>query len=415
MLTNFNQAIMRSHCGGILLSLTSLCFAAPAHADNEALRGKLKLSHVSASLWRADYEFNQPIEGLRFRQIGEYRAQAWKPDGKLNGVVIDKEGETYLSNAGPTTRFSFFIQPYGKLVEGEYAPINQFTDGAASIYMGFFQASAILDKAAAPKPNEIPLKIEYQGLQGETVLPPPSRIGVDPANEKQAQAYAYFGPQQVSSAGAMQVILDPAMPVWMRDTLLVTSAKISGYFESAYQRPLLTPLLMTVALSDLESSGMSIKGGASQGQINFRVSGKQSVIDSPALRDAFSQLIAHEIAHIWQNNLAHEAIGGDAPWIHEGGAEAMSLDAMYGSGLWDKDKFLAMQTRRWNECDKLTNAKIDLASNYRAQYVCGMKRFDDTKLSIVTIWRALIAESERSGKVYSEQMVRDILTQLQNR
>lgn len=251
------------------MSVASLSFAtAPVHADTEALRGKLKLSHVSASLWRVDYQFNQPIEGLRFRQIGEYRAQAWKPDGKL---------------------------------------------------------------------------------------------------------------------------------------------------ESAYQRPLLSPILMTVALSELESQGMSIKGGASQGQINFRVSGKQSVIDSPALRDAFGQLIAHEIAHIWQNNLPHEAIGEDAPWIHEGGAEAMSLDAMYASGLWDKDKLLAMQTKRWNECDKLANTGVDLATNYRAHYVCGMKRFDDSKLNIVTIWRALIAESERSGKVYSEQMVRDIFAQLQRR
>nr|WP_315486143.1 basic secretory protein-like protein [uncultured Undibacterium sp.] len=394
------------------MSLAShISWAAALQTNAQTVRGKLTLTHVSASQWRADYEFDKAIDGLRFRKIGEYREQAWKPGANLIVAAQnkDKDGdeESYLSTSGSTTRFSFFIRPYGQFVEGEYAPINQFTDGGAAIYMGFFLPEASLNQ----QKTDISLEIQYQGLNNETVLAPAKRSKAEDA----AQAYAYFGPQQVSNAGAMQIVLDPAMPNWMRDMLLSTSAIVSSYFERAYHRPLLTPLLMTVALTDLESNGLSIKGGASHGQINFRISGKKAIIESPALRDAFNQLIAHEIAHIWQNNLPHEAIGEEAAWIHEGGAEAMSLDALLSSGVWDKDKFNAMQTKRWNECVSLTKSGTDLATNYRAHYVCGMKRFDDTKLNIVTIWRALLNESERSGKVYSEQMVREIVEQLQKR
>lgn len=394
-----------------LASQVSWATTLPTNANTNTVRGKLTLTHISASQWRADYEFDKAIDGLRFRKIGEYRDQAWKPGANLTVAAQgkDKDGDkdSYLSTSGSTTRFSFFIRPYGQFVEGEYAPINQFTDGGAAIYMGFFLPDAILNQQT----SKLTLEIQYQGLKDQTVLAPAKRSNA----EDSAQAYAYFGPQKVSKAGTMQVVLDPAMPEWMRDMLLSTSAKVSSYFASAYHRPLLTPLLMTVALSDLESKGLSIKGGASHGQINFRISGKQSIIESPALRDAFNQLIAHEIAHIWQNNLPHDGIGEEAPWIHEGGAEAMSLDALLSSGLWDEDKFNAMQTKRWKECENLSNSGTDLATNYRAHYVCGMKRFDDTKLNIVTIWRALIDESERSGKVYSEQMVREVVARLQRR
>jgi len=392
----------------LVMSLASqISWAATLQTKVEAVDGKLTLTHINASLWRADYEFDRAIDGLRFRKIGEYREQAWKPGENLSIEAQDKDKDTYRSTSGTTTRFSFFIRPYGQFVEGEYAPINQFTDGGASIYMGFFLPEAILNQ----QKTDISLDIQYQGLNNETVLAPAKRSKAEEAS----QAYAYFGPQQVSNAGAMQIVLDPAMPNWMRDMLLSTSAIVSSYFERAYHRPLLTPLLMTVALTDLESNGMSIKGGASHGQINFRISGKKAIIESPALRDAFNQLIAHEIAHIWQNNLPHEAIGEEAAWIHEGGAEAMSLEALLSSGLWDKDKFNAMQTKRWKECENLSNSGTNLATNYRAHYVCGMKRFDDTKLNIVTIWRALLNESERSSKVYSEQMVREIVEQLQKR
>jgi hypothetical protein len=111
------------------------------------------------------------------------------------------------------------------------------------------------------------------------------------------------------------------------------------------------------------------------------------------------------MAHLWQLNLMRGGIGDNDPWIHEGGAEAMMLAALRGTGIFTADESDQYAQKLITECDQL---KGDVTV-YRGLYACGFKRFNGYAVAPVPLWRSMMARSEDSGEVYSEPMILAIL------
>ena len=150
---------------------------------------------------------------------------------------------------------------------------------------------------------------------------------------------------------------------------------------------------------------ISIKGGAVGGGIAYRLQGAGLVDDHPKKRALMARLIAHEMAHLWQLNLTRGGIGNDDPWVHEGGAEAIALEALRATGLFTAEASDRYAQELLKECEDLND---DMTVN-RALYACGFKRFHHYAIAPVPLWRAMMARSESSGAFYSESMIRDIL------
>jgi hypothetical protein len=222
------------------------------------------------------------------------------------------------------------------------------------------------------------------------------------------RGYAYFGPARTVRSGSTQFLIDPATPAWMRETFLDAGAKLSAYYEQAYRRPLKDELLIMLSVSGFDASGLSIKGGAVIGQLSYRFDGKATLIDHPKYREALTQVVAHELAHLWQMSIARGGVGKDDPWIHEGGAEAMSLDGVLQTGLWTQDAVAAFNKQKSTVCDKLGNA----VDSYDGIYACGLVRFNKLGVAIVPLWRAMMEMSETKGEVYSASMIDATLLKL---
>lgn len=246
--------------------------------------------------------------------------------------------------------------------------------------------------------------IRLHGLAQENVIAPPPNKRL-PGGER---GYAYFGPARTVRSGATQFLIDPATPAWMRDTFLDAGAKLSAYYEKAYQRPLKDELLIMLSVSGADAAGFSMKGGAVAGQLSYRFDGKSTLPDHPKYREYLVQLVGHELAHLWQMNLARGGAGPDDPWIHEGGAEAMSLDGLLQTGLWTQDAVAAFNKQKSAVCDKLGNA----VDSYDGIYACGLVRFNKFGVPIVPLWRAMMAVSETTGDVYSASMIDAIVPTL---
>jgi len=233
----------------------------------------------------------------------------------------------------------FEISAYAGFAPKNYAPNIRFSDGGANLYMGFFHGEAIDVKGI----RELEIKTTIQGLPGETLIAPTNDNNSNKNSDEADYAYAYFGPQKPVLSGKVQMIIDPAMPVWLRDLIVNTSAISARYFEETYQRKLSRQLSLSAAVSDLETNGFSLKGGASNGQINYRLSGKLLLSEDPVIQAKlikFANLVAfHEMAHIWQNDVTKGGIGENAAWIHEGGAEVMAADGLLKTGLWSQLDF----------------------------------------------------------------------------
>jgi len=149
---------------------------------------------------------------------------------------------------------------------------------------------------------------------------------------------------------------------------------------------------------------MSSKGGAIGKQVVYRMGGKALLGGSPQARNIVMWLIAHELAHVWQNNVTRGGIGGNEAWVHEGGAEAIALAGLRGSGLFTQAEADARADRSMRDCEALKGS----VDTYRGIYACGFKRFTDYQVDIFSLWKSMMETTEASGAVYSGAMIEAI-------
>lgn len=378
----------------------------PAIADEPGqLPAQMQLTRIAADKWRADYRFSEAISRFSMPAAGDYRSTAWKP--LTSGVRYqaepssqpDQQKDSYILDQ-PVRQLSFEITSYNGFAPKNYAPNNRFSDGGAGIYMGFFDG----DVQEGGKTRAMNLTVSYQGLSGETVIPPPAFADA----ERSLRAYAYFGPQKPAPAGAARLVLDPATPEWLAKLVLDTTSTMSAYFSSTYQRPLLRELVLMISVTDTSTAGFSMKGGATNGQITFRLSGKAMLNEHPAIRHLVQKLVAHEMAHIWQENVSKGGIGDEPAWIHEGGAEAMAVEALKSTAVWTTEEAAAYQANASATCKKITNQ----SDPYQYAYACGLQRFMNMNVDIPVLWRSLISETGQSGQPYSEAMLGSVSQRL---
>ena len=378
-----------------VLLLAALLGTARA-ATSAPERTELTLTHVAADKWRADYVFAKPVTAIELGSlVGPYRAQAWR--ALTPGVeLLAHDGNEALRTAAPLTRLSVEISAHDEFVDGHYAPITRYSDGGRDFYLGFLYGT--LTHGGRTRPMDITLHLH--GMPGETVVAP-AKPGTELAG------YAYFGPQAPARMGNVDVIIDPQAPAWLREVIDDTTAKVSRFYAQAFQRELTDRPLVSVALVGFDGpeGSINIKGGAVGGGIAYRLEGAGLVDDHPKKRALVARLVAHEMAHLWQMSLKRGGVGEADPWVHEGGAEAIALEALRATGIFTGEASDQYAQALLKECDDL---KDDVTVN-RGFYACGFKRFHGYALAPLPLWRAMMASSEGSGEFYSEPMIRAIL------
>jgi hypothetical protein len=385
---------MRQRILGLCAVLLMCCTSPLLNAKTRpGVAVTIDVHHVAKDTWRVNYKFAEPVTAFKFEPVGELRQKAWNvltPGMRLRS----ESGHDIIDFNGKPFRYSSIeIRTFDGLAPKAYAPFNRFSDGGTAFFLGFLQGDGYQGKRQLPMLTDIRL----HGLPQENVIAPPP-------NKRLAggeRGYAYFGPARTVRSGSTQFLIDPATPAWMRETFLDSGATLSAYYAKAYQRPLKDELLIMLSVSGFDTSGLSMKGGAVMGQMSYRFDGKATLVDHPKYREALAQLVGHELAHIWQLDVARGGAGDDDPWIHEGGAEAMSLDGVLQTGLWTQDAVEAYIKRQSAVCDKLGNS----VDSYDGIYACGLVRFNDLGVAIVPLWRAMMEVSETKGDVYSASMI----------
>jgi hypothetical protein len=386
---------------GLCAAFLMLCVAPRLHAEEQPkLAVTVGLRHVAKDLWRVDYRFAQAVTALKLRSIGEFRQQEWKVLTPGMSMTSGSGFDVIASKGQPFKAASVEIKTFDGWEPKEYVSFNRFGDGGRTVYLGHLQG----DVEQGTKTLSMRADFKLSGLGQENVIaPPPNRLQPDAE-----RGYAYFGPAQAVPAGAVKVLIDQRTPQWLRETILDVGAKTSAYYEKAYQRGLKDQLLILISVDNFESSGFSIKGGAimGAGQVSYRLEGKQVLLDHPLLREGVARNVAHEMAHIWQLAVAQGGIGGQGPWIHEGGAEAMAIDALLQTGMWSEESAKAYRAKQAATCEKLGGA----VDSYDGIYACGLVRFDALGVGIVPLWRAMMLATEVKGDPYSQRMIDTIVS-----
>lgn len=385
---------MRQRIIGLCAVLLMCCISPILNAKTPTgLPVTIDLHHVAEDLWRVEYRFAEPVTAMAFDSVGELRQKAWKVLTPGMRLMVESDHDIVGFGGKPFRSASIEIRTFDGLEPKAYAPFNRFSDEGRAFFLAFLQGAGHKGKRERP----MLANIRLHGLGQENVIAPP-------LNKRQAggeRGYAYFGPARAVRVGSTQFLIDPATPAWMRETVLDAGAKVSAYYDTAYQRLLKDPLLIMLSVSGFDGDGLSIKGGAVMGQLSYRFDGKATLADHPKYREVLKQLVAHEMAHLQQMGLARGGVGDDDPWIHEGGAEAMSLDAVLQTGLWTEDRVAAYGKEKATICEKLGNS----VETYDGIYACGLDRFNKLGVGIVPLWRGMMEVSETTGEVYSASMI----------
>jgi hypothetical protein len=386
---------MRNRSISLVLGFCLAFLAGLAHAQEPAPIGvTLTLTHVLPDKWRADYVFSEPALAIELgKQVGGYRKDAWRV--LTPGVsLVEESGSDFLRGDKAFTSLGVEISTYRPFAQGNYSPINRFSDGGSAIYLGFFTGTLRQENRTCP----MAVKLRLNGLPGETVIAP------DVA-KPELDGYAYFGPAKPKAAGVANVILDPATPTWLVDVMQETTGKVTSYYDAAFQRKLDKAPLVMVAMIGFDTPGISMKGGAVAGQVVYRLEGAGFKDDNPKKRKMVAELIAHELAHVWQLNVRRGGAGEAEIWVHEGGAEAIATKALAATGIWTEEDADSYADRLLKECAQLG----DSVESYRGFYACGFKRFRGYDMDIVPLWKAMMETTETTGAVYSESMIKTIL------
>lgn len=374
----------------VKLLCTLLGFAWIGVAQAADLPVRFTLTHIAADKWRADYILAAPVSRIELGpKAADYRAKAWRILTPGITLADAADGEA-ISGGAPFSRLSIEVSLFLPYAEANYTPFDRMSDGGTDVFLGFFGGDAVQGDTR----RRLHLKLRLKGLPHETVIAPDDR------NPDQL-SYAYFGPARPVQAGVANMIVDPRTPSWMTQLLRETTSGITDYYDRAFQRPLTYKPLIMVSVSDLDTPGLSMKGGAVGQQVVYRIGGKALLGGSAQVRGLFKELIAHELAHVWQNNVRRGGIGGKEPWVHEGGAEAIAVAGLLGSGLYSQTEADNYSAKLIRECETL---KGDVES-YRGMYACGFKRFTDFRADIFRLWKSMMDATEASGDVYSGTMI----------
>jgi len=376
-----------------ILAGLALSFGAAQAAD---LGADVHLTRIAPDKWQVDVTLAEPVDALELDpDARDYRFKAWHLRSK--DVRLDEDGGRTVLRAqgkGRLRAYSVDVDEYLGLPEKSYTAFERFSDGGAAVYTGFFGGTAIQGSAR----RALAVHARGTGLAGDHVLMPASAGQAMPS-------YMYFGPAQPVAFAGATLIAEPNTPPWLFDMLRETTAKITAVYAQAFaRRPSPLPLVM-VALGDTGTPGLSVKGGAVGNEVVYRWGGRQLLQDSPKARRAMSWLVAHELAHVWQMDVRQGGIGDDtAPWVYEGGAEAIALAALERSGLYTAQDAADAGAKLAAECATL-QGKVD---TYRGYYACGFERFAELHVDVLSLWHDLIARSEDTGVPYSEPMVRAV-------
>ncbi len=419
----------------LLLSGCALFAPPPGEA---AIR--LTLTRLGANDWQADYRFSQPVQAVQFERGAQLdRANAWTLHGGSENLRWQQvEGQDRIVADGGARfsqlRLRFSASP-AKL-QRDYTFYLPMADEGAGFYIGHLLVRGLAGNDETPA-ADTPLPLTtfiIHPRQGEYVFmanqPLATRLVV---NWQDAEgSYIYFGQTRPLATPGADILLDNHLPAWTQLALRAELPQLVSHFETRLGRKLpWRPLL----LANLDPAGngadsreqLDMNGGALPGvvQLSLRGGGWRQASDQG--RRQLRSLLAHEVAHWWVGQQYKPADEDAYVWLHEGGAEALALEALRELGWLSAQQHQAERDQLLNRClvslAGLARTATPLrdagkAGHGRAWYDCGALLLTASQYVLATpgepapqagLWQALFDAADRQQQRFSPALLATVL------
>jgi hypothetical protein len=373
----------------------------------EDVSAKITITHISPETWLVQYQLSQPVETIKLGpKILDYRESSWEILSKDVVLESTTEGEVLQAKTGTFSQLKIKVNHFSDYSMDNYAPSARFSDGGIALYAEFLFGDVIINKQI----RELKTNISYRTNLKENII-------TDPKMKSDIGVYTYFGPQVLKQSGDVRIIIDPNMPEWLKKSFNKVVPIVSKIFSKRLNHQLSAMPQVMLASGDINTmDSFSVKGGAKNNQLVMIYKGKELLQPSKEKQHMIERLIAHEMAHLWQQDVTNGGMSAKEPWIHEGGAEVLAVEALIDAKLWNKDyrnKYTAYYTNRCTTIleENTLQKKIE-EGNWDAVYACGYRNLVDLKVNPFDLWAFLIDHADKTGAHFSSNMLTNFSNKL---
>ncbi len=368
------------------------------------VRAEIQVARLDEDRWRVLYRFENSVEALQFvTRAGAFRSDGWLLE--TPGCVFEEgEGAGKLLLSGKARNsFSVLFASDSSFEADTYMPVARFSDGGRALFLGHLWGEAKTEQGW----QLLECSFVLDGLEGDLTLLPALPAFGDPA-------YAFFGPQEPREHNGLRLLIDPALPAWILDTVEQVAPAASAVYRNELQLELTDRPLALFAAGMLHAAeGYSIKGGALAGQFMMHFQGRDLLEEQPSLKQGLQKLIAHELAHLWQEQSLDTPFASHLPWIHEGGAEAKAVSALTRAGIWSEADSAAFSVSMASACERALEGRSLKAAvgegDFAAVYPCGYLLYAHSPVPVFQAWRQLASRSRQADGPYTAAMLETVL------
>jgi len=358
------------------------------------------------------------------RSIDDFRVREWSISN--SGFQFETEkGFLFVArrDAAAFTHFSLLVPRHHKKVFSLHRPVTSFHDGGGVLYTGFFQpflqkTSGTLEWMTVRYEFSLPKEYDVSGYLAHQVETN-SEVTLDLKRENRP-FFIYFGPFKARPNSKVSLVFDQDLPAWIETEIDTLIPRMKTYLQTAFQSEIQGPVFLfmtTPNTSDTSIDGHSFRGDALPSQILVRLNGQGWNSKSERGLGILRKNILHEFIHLWQLKLR---LSGDLPdWVHEGAAEAISSEAMFALGFWDRPRFTQEKNQAKNKCTERISGRslfeADKTGLDRVSYYCGQMLSEIAALGtngnrgikmnlidtpVTVFWREFLKVSREAGYSY---------------
>ena len=270
-----------------------------------------------------------------------FRTPFMKPADDCGALV--PAGIALRHGAGCERGALFVVEPRVMGLDAMYEPAQPSSDGGVLFYTGYYAAAApqlpirwrftpsagdyvIDDSWRSDAPRQVALGLVFDGAKAQG----DQRNADDWLVAQHAQQYVFLGHTPMTQTGGLLWVHDPALPQVIVDTVgRAGPVAWDAYARAAGRAP--DGQTAIVMLGAPGGGHFGYHGDRTEGHM-LRLSFAQSDVSPDARQlEQWSTFVAHETAHLWNHGVFKS--DADRPWLHEGDAEWIALNAMHGAGL----------------------------------------------------------------------------------
>lgn len=349
----------------VVLLVSSQCLA-------ETSKISVSVSQLKQGSWVIEYQLHKAVAEIDFYREGDISRKDWQLFN--DKLVLHRKSPTQASvKTVDGSLFDYFKIQFNsdfKHLNKDYELNLAFSDGGLALYTGHLVLSVHDQDPVEHLFEFIPLKGNHSIVKGKV-----SQLAQQWKDDDLQGTYVYFGNTQPLKTKHMVAVLDQALPEWIQEEMMVALPQIYQYFTDQFKAPLNETPMILFSYKTSTGPGTEYSGGALPGLIQLSLKGKDWQNKSKENLAGFLLFIAHEAAHLWNAQMVQLSGDNTESWIHEGGAEAMSLMALLQLGIYQESDVIQAYDKHLNQCinDLKTHAvsEFEKHKNFGIFYSCG--------------------------------------------